>query len=282
MTIQTTVTNPDAFALDIQGLEPQKIIPESLAIMATTRVGIAQADDVFVRVPHLDLSDDVAWVPEGTAIPEADPDADESIIATGKLGVLVKLSIEQLRQPNVTEIVSQEIGRSLTTKINSALINTVAPVSPAVLPPAGLIAQGTTVATAVASNLDGIVNAISLIQELPGGDATNVIASPSAWASLQKFKVATGSNASLLDARVDSAEKRLLSVPVHVDSSVPSNKIVVLDKRRVLSAYSDIQVSKSDQAFFASDVVGIKATFRVGAVVTDALAVQVLTITPPA
>lgn len=278
MTILTTPVTPESYAPNVVALDPLKIIPNSLLVTATQRVAVVEGDDVFTKVPKLDLTDEVDWVPEGTAIPEADPTPDETVIANGKLGVLVKLSEEQFKQPNVTEIVSQEIGRALATKVNAALLNTPLPTSPAVLPPPGLIVQGTEVVTPVEDDLDLIVDAIAMIQELPGGEATNVIASPSAWAALSKFKTALNSNQSLLDARVEAAERRLLSVPVTIDSAVPTGKIVILDKRRCLSVYSEIRAATTDQAFWTADVIGVKATIRLGATVTNPLAVQVLTI----
>lgn len=278
MTILTTPGTNNAFAPDVQGLAPEQLIPESLLMLATTRVGVVEGDDVFVRVPLIDLTDEPEFVAEGAPIPESEPDVDEAVIANGKIGVLVKISKEQLAQPNVTEIVSGEIDRALSVKVNAALLNQPAPVSPAVLPPAGILAQGTTVVDPMTGNLDKFVDAVSLIESLPGGAATNVVAAPDAWAKICKMKTATGSNQSLVGAGVDPAQRTLLGIPVKVDSSMASNKLAVLDKRRVLSVYGNIQVSKSDHAYFSSDVIGIKATIRLGAKVNGVLAVQVLTV----
>lgn len=278
----TTITTPGtnkAWAPDVQELDPLKVIPDSLLMLCTLKVGEVQGDDVFVRVPRIDLTNEPEFVPEGQPIPESDPDIDEDVIANGKIGVLVKSSIEQLSQPNATELISREIGRAMALKVNAALLNQAMPVSPAVIPPAGIKAQGTTVATAISGNLDGLVDAISLIEDLPGGNASHIVASSSAWAKLQKLKTATGSNQPLVNPTpVEAFKRSVLGVPVLIDSSLAANQLVVLDKNKVLSVYGSVRVSKSEHAYFSSDVIGIKATIRFGTKVTDALACQVMTI----
>lgn len=279
MSTITTPTTNNAWAPDVQELDPTKVIPDSLLMLCTLKVGQVEGDNVFVRVPRIDLTNEPAFVAEGQPIEESEPDIDETVIPNGKIGVLVKTSIEQLNQPNATELISQEIGRAMALKVNSALLNQALPVSPAVLPPAGIKAQGTTVATAISGNLDGLVDAVSMIEDLPGGNASHIIASSFAWAELQKLKTATGSNQPLVNPTpVEAFKRSILGIPVLIDSSLAANQLVVLDKNKVQSVYGSVKVSTSEHAFFSSDVIGIKATIRFGAQVTDSLAVQVMTV----
>lgn len=85
-----------------------------------------------------------------------------------------------------------------------------------------------------------------------------------------KLKTATGSAQSLVGAGTDAPERQLLSVLVTVDRDVTAGSLVVLDKSAVLSAYGNLLVARSEDFYFSSDSVAIRATWRFGAVVADA------------
>ncbi|WP_100501461.1 phage major capsid protein [Mycobacteroides abscessus] len=273
-----TTNTPKAFGLDVLGLAPEKIIPDSLLLTATTKVGQVEGDDVFVRVPAIDLEADTGFVPEGNDIPEADPDLSELVLATGKIATLVRLSREQLAQEGVTEIVQQEIGRSVAAKVNWALLQQPAPTAPATFPPAGLLAHASVIPYDLEDNLDTFVDAVALIESLHGGVATNVIASPTAWAAVCKFKAGTTSNQSLVGAGVDPAQRTLLGIPVTVTSAMADMKLLVLDRNKTLSAYGNVMVDVSKDAYFSSDSVGIRATIRFGAGFQESDAGQLITV----
>ncbi|WP_084021542.1 phage major capsid protein [Mycobacterium avium subsp. hominissuis] len=274
-----TPTSPEAWALDVLGLAPEQTIPQSILIQATTKAGEVEGDDVFVRVPMINLDADTGFVPEGNDIPEADPDLSELVIATGKVAVLVRISREQLVQPAASEVVSNEIRRSVLKKVDWALLQQPAPVAPATFPPAGLIAKAA-VTGAVVDNLDAVVDAVASIEAL-GGSCTNIVASPDAWAFVAKLKTATESNQSLIGAGVESAQRTLLSIPVNVTSAMPSGFLLALDKTKTLSAYGSIQVARSEHAYFNSDSWALRATLRFGAGFTEAGAGVLLTVPPP-
>jgi len=85
----------------------------------------------------------------------------------------------------------------VTNATHIACLSQVAPTGPAVTPPARLLnVAGITNGGAVATTLDEIVNARTSIA-VAGGNATHIIASPAACASLSKLKTATGSNLSI-------------------------------------------------------------------------------------
>ncbi len=262
MSTVITPTSPKAFALDVQGLAPESVIPESVLIEATTKVGQVEGDQVYVRVPAINLDADTGFVPEGNDIPEADPDLSELILATGKVAALVKLSREQLSQPNISAVITQEVNRAMQGKVNWAALQQPAPVSPAVYPPAGLMAYAVDGGT-IADDLDSVIDAVASIEAL-GGSATNIIAAPDAWAAIAKLKDETTSNRSLIGAGTESAQRSLLSIPVRVTSAMPTKKILILDKTKTLSAYGALNVAVSDQVYFGSDNIGIRATLRFG------------------
>lgn len=277
MTTVTTPSSPKAFALDVLGIAPAKAIPTALIIQATTQAGTVEGDEPAVRVPAINLDDSVGFVAEGANIPEAEPDLAELVILTGKVAELIKVSREQLAQPSALDVITNEIKRSLVAKADWALLQQPAPVSPATHPPAGLLAKAT-VAGTLSGDLDELVDAIAIIEGLPGGQATHIIASPEAYATVRKMKTATDSNVSLVGAGVESGQKTLLSVPVLTTSAMPANKLLVLDKNQVLSAYGQVMIARSNDFYFGSDNVALRATFRFGAGFVEPMAGQLLTV----
>lgn len=277
MSTVTTPTSPKAFALDVLGIAPAKVIPTAVIMQATTKAGEVEGDEPAVRVPAINLDDSVGFVAEGSNIPEAEPDLAELVILTGKIAELIKVSREQLAQPSALDVITNEIKRSLIAKADWALLQQPAPVSPATHPPAGLLAHAT-VAGTLSGDLDELVDAVAAIEALPAGAATHIIASPEAYATVRKMKTATDSNVSLVGAGVESGQKTLLSIPVLTTSAMPDNKLLVLDKNQVLSAYGQVMVARSDDYYFGSDNVALRATFRFGAGFVDAQAGQLLTV----
>lgn len=59
---------------------------------------------------------------------------------------------------------------------------------------------------------------------------------------------------------------------------MPSNKIVVIDKNQILSAYGQVLYAVSNDFYFGSDNVAVRATFRFGAGFVEPRAIQVLTV----
>ena len=277
MPTMATPTSPEAFGLDVLGIAPKTVIPTALIIQATTRAGTVEGDEPAVRVPAINLDASVGFVAEGANIPEANPELAEVVILTGKVAELIKVSREQLAQPSALDVISHEIRRSLIAKADWALLQQPAPVAPATNPPSGLLAHATD-AGDIEDNLDALVDVIAAIEGLPGGVATHIIAHPLAYAAVRKLKKATASNESLVGAGVEAGQKTLLSVPVLTTSAMPIDKIAVLDKNQVLSAYGDVKVARSDDFYFGSDNVALRATFRFGAGFIEPHAVQVLTV----
>ncbi|GAB4971527.1 phage major capsid protein [Mycobacterium avium subsp. hominissuis] len=273
----TTPTSPKAFALDVLGLAPEQTIPQSVLITCTSKAGEVEGDEPAVRVPAVNLDDSTGFVPEGDDINEADPDLSELVILTGKVAVLVRLSREQLAQPAALDVISAEIKRSMLAKVDWAFLQQPSPVAPETHPPGGLLAYATAAGT-VADNLDAVIDAVAAIEALPAGQVTNIVASPDSWAALSKLKQADTSNMSLIGAGTESPTKTLLSIPVTVTSAMPANKILLVDRNKTLSAYGQLLVARSDDYYFGSDNVAMRATFRFGAGFVDRKAGQILTV----
>ena len=77
---------------------------------------------------------------------------------------------------------------------------------------------------------------------------------------------------------VEAAERRLLGLPVLVSNAMITGTLLVVDKSAVLSAYGAIMLATSQDAYFSSESVGIRATWRFGQRIVDPARVVKLTI----
>lgn len=266
MATETTVTSAKAWALDQPSTySPDDAVPDALILQTSTISGEVDGDQPVVRVPYVDDAD-AGFIAEGAEIPEADPGLDEVAIATGKVSQLVRLSREQFGRENASTLIMSSVRRAVTTAANRAYIAQPAPVAPAITPPAGLLnIDGISEVTGlVVGALDPLIDLIAEIQDA-GGNPTHIVTSPTGWAELLKLKAADGSHESLLGAGTDNAERRLLDLPVLVSSAVPPGGGLVIDQTAIVSAVGDVQVATSDQAYFSSDSIGVRCTWRFGA-----------------
>ncbi|PPJ18430.1 phage major capsid protein [Nocardia nova] len=269
MTTQTTTNSGKAWAPDVTYVAPEDAIPEALIIAAATKGGTVEGDAPSVRVTYVD-DDEAQFTAEGAEIPESDPDLSEALVHTSKVTQLVRLSREQYEQAGTAQQIVASMSRAITKKANAALLTQVAPTSPAVAPVAGLLnVSGVVAGDQVTGSLDALID---LYAELESNGATpsHIVLDPLGWAALMKLKKATGSNEGLLGAGTETAEARLLSLPILKSAALTAYSGVLLDRTAIISAYGTIQVATSADAYFTSDSVGVRATWRIGHVVPRA------------
>ncbi|MGX6513027.1 phage major capsid protein [Rhodococcus sp. SJ-2] len=281
MATETTSTSAKAWSPDVTAFAAADVIPDALVLTASTVAGVVEGDAPAVRVAYID-DDEAAFVPEGNEIPEGNPELNEVLVFTGKVAQLVRLSREQYGQDNVAQQLASSVARAVTKKANEAFLVQAAPVSPAVTPPAGLLnVTGIESGGAVADDLDGLVD---LIATLEGNGATpsHILLAPDAWASLRKFKTGTGSAQSLLGAGSTDAVRSLLDLPVITTSALTAGTGLVVDKSAIVSAVGPVNIATSDDVYFSSDSVGVRATFRFGANVVRPDRIGSFTVTAPA
>lgn len=267
----------DAFAPNVQHFAPGDIIPDALVLRTSTFTVPVEGDAVVVQVPFIDADADAGFVAEGDAIPEAAPESSAVSIATGKVAVLGKISAEAWYHNQVGSLLSDSFRRAVIKKANTAYLNQAAPTAPAITPPAGLLNLSPTDGGTVAADLDSIVDAVAGI-EAAYGTASHIIAHPDAWASIMKLKAGTGSNQSLVGAGTETATRALLSTPVLTSGAMPPGTLLVVDQGSILSAYGPLQVATSEHAYFGSDSVALRVTWRFGAKIVDTDRVVSLTI----
>lgn len=257
MATTTTSTTPGAWSPDVAAYTALDVIPEALILQTSTVVGSIEGDEPAVRVPWVDLDDTVGFVAEGAPIPENSSTYNETVVQTGKIATLGKFSREQLEQPNAAQLVVNSLSRSVVNKANMAYLGNAAD-------PTGLLnVVGITDGGTLGVDLDSLADAVLGI-EAEGGQATHIIAAPGAWGAVAKMKGATGSAVPLLGAGTEQAERRVLGVPVLVTSAAPADTLLVVDSSAIVSAVGSVQLARSEDAFFGSDVVGIRVTFRLG------------------
>lgn len=266
MATTTTSTTAAVWRPDINTFAPVDIVPEALYVSSANRAGVIEGDAPVVRVAYI-ADDEAQFTPEGDEIPEADPVMSEALVHTHKITELARFSREQYNQVGTAAQVSQSFKRSITKRANLAFISQLAPVAPAVAPAAGLLhITGTVTGDEVDASLDALVDLIAELQT-NGATPTHMVLAPTSWAALRKLKTGTASNQSLIGAGVQDAALTLLGLPVIVSPAVPNLSGVVIDQNEVSAAYGDIQTAVSTDAYFTSDSVAVRATWRVGHVV---------------
>jgi HK97 family phage major capsid protein len=129
----------------------------------------------------------------------------------------------------------------------------------------------------ITDDLDGLSDAITAIEE-NGGQATQIIASPSAWGSLRKVKTGDGRADTLLGAGTSDVEQRLLGIPVITSNAMPAGELLVIDKLAVVSAVGPVMVAVSRDYYFNSDSIALRCTWRFGANLVHPDRVALLTV----
>ncbi|WP_061914310.1 phage major capsid protein [Dietzia papillomatosis] len=281
MATETTNTSSKAWSPDVTAFAASEVIGDALVLQASTVAGRIEGDEPVLRVAYVD--DDAAeFVAEGVEIPEADPVLSEVTVATGKVAQLVRVSAEQYAQNGAAAMLSESVRRAVIKRADTAFLNQAAPLAPAMTPAAGLLnIEDIIDGGAVAADLDGLIDLAAQIGA-NGGTPSHIILSPTAWASLRKFKTGTGSAQNLLGAGTTDATMSLLGLPVLVTPAMTGDNGLILDRSAVVSAVGDVKVATSSEAYFSSDSVGVRATFRFGQNVVHPDRVGVFTVTAPA
>lgn len=281
MATETTVTSARAWSPDLHVFAPEEALPDALILATSIVAGEIEGDEPSVRVAYVDDAD-AEFVAEGNEIPEADPALAETVVFTGKVSQLIRLSREQWSQVGAAELLSESVARAVTNRANAAYISQAAPASPAVTPPAGLLnVAGVIDGGAIGADLDALADAMATV-EGNGGLPSHIIASPSAWGFLRKMKTGTGAATSLLGAGTADVERRLLGVPVLTTPAVPAGGLLLIDRTAVVSAVGPVRVATSEHTYFSSDSIGLRCTWRFGANLVRPDRVVKLTATAPA
>lgn len=88
------------------------------------------------------------------------------------------------------------------------------------------------------------------------------------WGEVRKLKTAAGYNTSLVGAGTTDATRMLLSVPLVVNAQMPPYTGLIIDRTAVVTAVGAVQVAVSEHAYFTTQDVGLRCTWRFGHSVT--------------
>ena len=263
MATETTLTSARGWSPDVTGIAPEDAIPDALVLLTSTVAGHVEGDAPAVRVTYVDDAE-ADFVGEGGVISEADPDLAEVLVYTGKVAQLIRLSREQWVQDSTSGLLSSSVERAVTKRANLAYLTQVAPTTPAVTPPVGLLnVPGIVDGGAVATNLDALVDLVATLED-NDGTPSHWILSSTAWARLRKLKTGTGLASSLLGAGTSDTVKMLLDLPVLTTPAMTANAGMLVDKNAIVSAVGDVMVAQSEHAFFSSDSIALRCTWRFG------------------
>lgn len=270
----TTPTSPQSWRPDqIAQFPAEDLIPDSLLLTAATKVGQVEGDAPSVRCPYVATDPDAGFVAEGTEITEGDPGLDEVVISTKKIASLVKVSREQVAQEGAAERIAHSMSRSIASKLNAAFLANEAD-------PTGLLhVAGVETVGQLVDDLWALSDAVAEI-EADGGQATNIICHPRDWGRLARIPAATDSNQSLLGDAAAAPARQLAGLPVAVSPAMAEGSVLVVDQDEVCAAYGNLLLARSEDAFFTSDSLAIRATLRAGWTVARPSRVKILTTGP--
>lgn len=259
----------------VSTFNPDDMLGEALIVTAATRAGEVEGDAPTVLVPYVSSDPDAGFVAEGEQIALQDVGASQIVIGTDKVAVVTRVSRELTNQPGASERIAQSLRRSLTVKADTAFLTNASDPT-GLLSMAGVATAGD-LGGATDPNLFAAYDAVAAI-EADGGQATQLLVNPTDWATLSKLPEADGSNRSLLADVHDAARRSLAGVPVIVHAAVTQGTALMLDRSEVVAAYGQMELARSEDAFFQHDAVGIRATWRIGWNVVRPARLQLLTI----
>ena len=259
MAINTT--SPSGIFVD-QTFIAGEVVPEALIMTAATQVGSIEGDAPAIRCPFIKADPNTGFVPEGAEIGLDDPTLDEVLIRTAKIAVLTKVSREADSYTTADTLIADSLARTITNYANTAFLTNV-PDSKHNTPVGLLNLPDIPDAGVLGADLDTLVDALAGI-EAEGGQANMIIVDPFGWAAVRKLKAATQSHLPLVGAAQEQATQQLLGVPVIVNPKMSKGTALVLDTREVLAAVGPINLDVSDQAFFSSDSIARRVTWRIG------------------
>ena len=131
----------------------------------------------------------------------------------------------------------------------------------------------------MADDLDAVIDAVAAIEDA-SGQATHIAAAAVVGRPVQ-VQAGHNTNVSLVGAGTTAPSRTLVSVPVLVSNSVPDGTMLVLDRYTILSVYGSVMLATSQEFYFDSDSIGVRATWRFGQKIANPDRVIKLTVASP-
>lgn len=243
--------------------QPTDVVPDALILKIGTNGGSVEGDAPVVRVPYISSLPTVDFVAEGEAVDPSEPSYDEELINTRKLMLISRQSREAASHPTAASLLASSMATALIRQANRALLAGSPAESPGATLPGLAEIEGTQINGGVTANLDAIIDAMTGI-ETEGGTPSDIIMAPSTWASILKLKAGTGSDIPLIGSPAEMTSRRLYGCPVHVSPDVDADTMLIIDSKALITVASDIAVTVSGDAYFTSDTIARRITWRIG------------------
>ncbi|ETZ54629.1 phage major capsid protein [Mycobacterium avium subsp. hominissuis] len=258
MSTITTTTTDFPWRPDTTSFAPVDAVPSALILQTSTVAGVVNGDEPAVRVAYVADSADADYVAEGAEFTDSEPDLDEVIIKTRKIGRLVKVSREQYYNQQTAPQLAASVARDLVRRADAAYLGDSTGASIGLLHNTAVVDGGN-----VDADLDVLIDLVAELEQ-NGAVPSHILVDPASWASLRKLKVAESWNATLLGASTEDATARLLSLPILRSRFVPAHTGIVVDATQVVSAVGPVEIAVSEHAAFTSDSVLLRAGWRIG------------------
>ncbi|PWD44538.1 major capsid protein [Gordonia paraffinivorans] len=250
----TTTNSAGAWRPDISTFAAADVIGDAAILAASTVAGSIQGDQPVIRVAYI-IDDDATLTPEGEEIDEGEPTLDEVAIQTAKVTQLLRVSREQWSQEGTSDQLSQSVRRALIKRADRLFI---AEAGTGLIHTPDLVDGGT-----VTDDLDALIDLEAELRE-NGSEPGLFLLAPSTWAALRRLKTSDISNESLLGSGTDDAAPRILGIPVLVNNAVPAGEGLLIDRSAIAAGVGEVEVASSDQQFFSSDSIAVRAVWRLG------------------
>lgn len=238
----------------------QPVERDSVAFQVTT---VLSTDSTSSKFPIVTADAGAAWTPEGAEITPDDAEFDELEIFHKKVAALTIVSRELAddSNPAALDIVGAGLVRSLVAKVDAAFFAATTSNGPNGI---GATAHQLVNTSGGITNTDPFAEAISKAADV-GAVITSFVASPATALVLAKLKELTGSNRPLLgpDPTMPTATS-IQGVPLLSSPYVTNGDIWAIPKAFAFTTLrTNTSLTISEDAYFSSDRLGVRATMRV-------------------
>lgn len=249
---------------DISYIPAQDVVPDMLVLTQALQGPVIDGDAPMVRIPYVSEDPEAAQVNEGAKIGDATPVLTELTVSTRKLAVLTQVSNESYTD-KAAPLLTDSLRRAVQVKADHVFLAQDPPVEGQVGVTGIFNYPGITKGGNIGGSddaFDPIIEAIGAIGN-NGGTPTSLIMGYSTWAFLLKLKDANG-HPFLTQDVINAPTPTIYGLPVVLSNQCPADKILVNSKNEVITSAGLVQVATSSDAYFDSDSVGVRVTFRFG------------------
>ena len=274
MAMSSNNSNPVLSPEAVGKLVVQPLQRQARAMQASQVVEMAETAPAY-RIPVV-ADDPVAeWVAEGDAITATNQNLQEVVVTPSKVAGLTVVSRELANDSNpaALQTVGQGLVRDLSKKVDEAYFGNLTAPAPAGL---GSLSGVTKHYTGGSwTNLDSFAAAIN-DAEAKGVELSAFVANPADALSLAQLKTDADSNQPLLSEDANSGINRtILGVPMLVSEHVAAGTVWgVPPEMSQVVIRQGAELVRSDDAYFDTDQVALRAILRIGFGFPYAAAIQ--------